>query len=330
VASIRWLAEKRRWAGALAFAVVVLAALQSVAGQESTPATNGEDPRISVDVNLVVLHATVSDPHGHPIAGLQQRDFEVYEDGDPQTIRLFANEDVPVNAGLVVDHSGSMRRKLAEVSAAARTFAELSNPDDRMFVVNFNEHVSLGLPKGTSFTGSSAELELAIARAPATGKTALYDGIAEALDKLPAGGLDKKVLIIISDGGDNASTHTLAQVLKLAEQSSAIIYTIGVYDDDDPDRNPKVLRTLANATGGIPFVSGDIRELAALCTRIAHDIRSQYTIGYAPNQPGQPGDFRTIRVAAKSARHGKLSVRARAGYLVASGPAPAALLARLP
>jgi Ca-activated chloride channel family protein len=322
----RPLPARKLWAlGAVACPLLALLALQGEAAQQGAPGNDSQDSRISVDVNLVVVHATVSDRQGHPISGLEQRDFEVYEDGVPQPIRVFAHEDVPVTAGLVVDHSGSMRRKLAEVSAAARTFVELSNPDDRMFVVNFNEHVFLGLPKDAPFTASAAELELAISRAPATGKTALYDGIAKALDQMTAAPLDKKVLIVISDGGDNASQHTLAQVLKLAEQSSAIIYAVGIYDNDDPDRNPKVLRSLASATGGIAFFSDDMGELSAFCTRIAHDIRAQYTIGYAPSKPAQPGDYRAIRVVAKSAHHGKLSVRARTGYLVAGAPRPAAI-----
>jgi len=200
------------------------------------------------------------------------------------------------------------------VNAASKTTkADLSKPEDQMFVVNFNERVSFGLPKQTAFTESPTDLELAISQIPATGQTALYDGITEALNHLNTGGQDKKVLIVISDGSDNASKHTLAQVLKLATQSSAIIYTIGIYDDDAPDRNPKVLRTLANATGGISFFSGDAREPTAATARGAHDIRSQYTIGYVPSKPAQPGDYRTVRVVAKSAHQGKLTVRIRCG-----------------
>jgi Ca-activated chloride channel family protein len=168
-------------------------------------------------------------------------------------------------------------------------------------------------------------LERAISEAPATGMTALYDGIAGALDPLRAGTPERKVLIVISDGGDNASKHKLAQVLRLAEQSSAIIYTVGIYDDDDPDRNPRVLRALANATGGISFVSVDTPKLAAFCTRVAHDIRSQYTVGYVPAKPAQPGGYRAIRVSVKPAHHAKLSVRVRTGYRIAGGPGPAGM-----
>jgi VWFA-related protein len=152
------------------------------------------------------------------------------------------------------------------------------------------------------------------------GRTALYDGIVDALDHLKAAALDRKVLITISDGGDNASRYKLADVLKLAEQSSATIYTIGIYDDDDPDRNPRVLRSLAHATGGLSFISADTGELATFCTRIAHDIRNQYTLGYVPSKPARPGEYRAVRVVAKSPRLGKLTVRARAGYRIATLP----------
>lgn len=320
MARTRRLAGKRCWWGLLAFPVLVAGVLERGDGQE-TAVVNEQDARISVDVNLVVLHATVSDRRGQPVSGLQQQDFAVYEDDVPQSIRVFAHEDVPVAAGLVVDHSGSMGSKLAEVSKAARTFVELSNPDDRMFVINFNEHVFLGLPAGTRFTGDPVELERAISQATATGRTALYDGIVEALEQLRTAPLDRKVLVVISDGGDNASKHTLAQVLKLAGQSSVTIYTVGIYEEDDPDRNPKVLRSLARATGGISFISEDVGKVTDFCTHIAHDIRSQYTIGYLPSEAARPGDYRTVRVAIKSGRFGKLNVRTREGYFV-SGESP--------
>src|ERR1700690_1331851 len=161
--------------------------------------------RISVDVDLVVLHATVTDRQGGFVSDLNEQAFEVYENGVPQPIRLFESEDCPVTVGLVVDHSSTMGPKIGEVSIAARTFARASNPQDEMFVVNFNEKVSLGLPAKLRFTNSVAQLQMAIGNANAGGQTALYDGIAKALEELEAGSRDKKVLIVISDGGDNRS-----------------------------------------------------------------------------------------------------------------------------
>jgi len=300
-------------------AVILLAlsaiTLQVAAGQQALAPATDQSPRISVDVDLVVLHATVSDSHDHLVTDLQEQNFEVYEDGIRQQISLFRHEDVPVAVGLVVDHSASMRRKLPDVSAAARTFVHSSNPQDQMFVINFNENVSLGLPGTVRFSNSGTELERAILNAPAGGKTALYDAVVEALGRVKQSPLNKKVLIVISDGGDNASAHTLAQVTNLAEQSSAIIYTMGIFDEEDADRNPRVLRRLARATGGKAFFPGRTSEVVDICERIAHDIRHQYTIGYAPTNPTRNGGYRSVRVAAQASGHGKLMVRTRTGYL---------------
>jgi VWFA-related protein len=274
-----------------------------------------------VDVALVVLHATVSDRQGGFVSDLGERDFEVYEDGVPQSIRLFSNEDVPVTVGLVVDHSTSMGPKLAEVTAAARAFVRSSNRDDEMFVVNFNERVSLGLPGAIRFTDSTAELGDAIAAAPTGGQTALYDAIAKGLDELQAGSRDKKVLIAVSDGGDNVSAHSLAEVMKLAGQSSAVIYTVGIFEEEDPDRNPGVLKHLAQATGGEAFFPGRIGEVLAICERIARDIRHQYTIGYVPINLAHDGAYHAIRVLARAQGH-KLSVRTRTGYMASGEPQP--------
>ncbi|MFN0172718.1 MAG: VWA domain-containing protein [Bryobacteraceae bacterium] len=301
----------------IALPVIVLIALGGGTETQVPPPLDAQDLesyRISVDVSLVVLHATVSDRQGGFASNLREQDFKVQEDGLPQQIRLFKYEDTPVTVGLVVDHSGSMRPKLDEVIAAARTFAQSSNPKDQMFVVNFNEHVTLGLPDSVQFTDSSAELERAIGRTLATGKTALYDAIARALERVRAGSRDKRVLIIISDGDDTASVHSRAQIVNLVKQSSATIYTVGLFDHDDPDANPGVLNQLAKVTGGEAFFPERLSEVEAICARIAHDIRHQYTIGYIPKNPTRDGGYRAIRVVARAADHGKLVVRTRTGY----------------
>jgi Ca-activated chloride channel homolog len=294
------------------------------AGSQISPANKDQAPeshRLSVDVNLVVLHATVRDRQGRFVTDLRQQDFEVYEDGTPQHIRLFQQEDIPVTIGLVVDHSGSMRPKLREVTTAARSFVQFSNPGDEMFVVNFNEAVSMGLPDAIRFSNDSAALGGAIWGASAFGETALYDAMVRALARLQEGRRDKKVLLVISDGGDNASAHSLAQVTGIAESSSAIIYTIGLFDEGDLDRNPGVLHHLARATGGEAFFPVQLNEVVAVCERIAREIRNQYTIGYVPDAAPRSGTYRTIRVVARATGRGRLSVRTRAGY-IAGGEAP--------
>jgi Ca-activated chloride channel family protein len=300
---------KRAMVRALVFLSLLLTPLAGPAEQQ--------EPRpyqVSVNVDLVVLNATVRDQKGRLASELREQDFEIYEDGVRQSIRLFRNEDTPVTVGLVIDHSGSMRQKLGSVIAAARTFVQSSSPDDQMFVVNFNENVTLGLPPAMPFTNRPAELARAISDTPATGRTALYDAVLKARERVARGSRDKKVLIVISDGGDNASTHTLDDILQAGARSNIQVYTIGIFDPDDPDRNPGVLKRLAQATGGEAFIPEDLSQVVAVCERIARDIRSQYTLGYLSSSVAQTGVYHTIKVVARGTGKSKLSVRTRSGY----------------
>jgi VWFA-related protein len=300
---------------------LALLSLIAYAGYQ-VPPPGQSSYRITVDVALVVLQATVTDRRGSVVTNLEAQDFEVFENGVSQHIQLFKNEDIPVAVGLIVDHSSSMTPKIAEVTAAARTFVRSSNREDEMFVVNFNEIASLGLPATVRFTDSTAELEHAIANRPTTGMTALYDAIALGLAQIQTASQDKKVLMVVTDGGDNASRQNLDQVMKLAGQSSAVIYTVGLFDEEDPDRNPGVLKRLAQATGGETFIPEKLSEVPAICERIARDIRHQYTIGYVPNHPAHDGSYRAIRVVAHTKGQGKLSVRTRTGYIAGSKAGP--------
>lgn len=302
----------------LALPLLLLPVSLRQAPPQTPPAREEQAPRLyqlSVHVDLVQLYATVRDRDHRFAAGLTGEDFEVREDGVRQQVRLFRHEDIPVTVGLVVDHSGSMRGKLTAVIAAARTFALSGRPEDRLFVVNFNEKAALGLPPGIGLTNSPEELEAAIRRTPASGQTALYDAAVVALEQLPAGGPEKKVLIMISDGGDNVSTRTLADVLEMAGRSSALIYTIGLFSPDDPDRNPGVLRRLARETGGEAFIPGKFTEVVSICEGIASEIRNQYSLGYVSHSLKGPGIYRKIRVTASAPGRGKLQVRAREGYI---------------
>ncbi len=291
--------------------IVATAAMSSAAAQDST---SGAPVRFSANVDLVTLPITVRDTKGRPVTDLLQQDFEVYENGARQSIHMFRHEDIPVTVGLAIDHSGSMRPKMGEVIAAARTFVKSSNPEDEMFVVTFNERVYPGFADAVHFTNRFDQLESVIRRAPLGGQTALYDAIFEGLEQVGLGSREKKALIVISDGGDNASAHTLAEVLKLAGQSTAVIYAIGIFDSDDPDRNPDILRRLAHATGGEAYFPALPDGIIATCEGIARDIRSQYLIGYVPSPAAQQAGYRTIRVTAHAVAKGKLSVRTRAGY----------------
>ena len=318
-------AGERGAAKVIAVPVLLLIFLAGYVGHQAPPATHDDDSgsfQFAVDVPLVVLHVTVSDRQGGFVSDLGEQNFVVYEDGRPQPIRVFRNEDVSVTAGLIVDHSTTMRPRIAEVAAAARTFVQSSNPEDEMFVVNFNEKVRLGLPGTLRFTDNPAKLENAITGAILGGQTALYDAIAKGLEELQAGSRDKKVLIVVSDGGDNTSSCSLAEVMSLAQKSSAIIYTIGIFDPEDPDGNPGVLKRLAQATGGEAFFPGQISEVVAICEHIARDIRHQYTLGYVPSNPALDGSYRAVRVVAGSTGRDRLSVRTRAGYIAGGEPQP--------
>ena len=276
---------------------------------------------ISIDVNLVVLHASVHDRQGHDVVNLRQQDFTLYEDGVRQTIRMFRREDAPVTVGLVVDHSSSMGPKLDDVSVAAKLFAQSSNPKDEMFVVNFNEKIFYGLGGPQRFTDQPAALEDAIARAPTAGQTALYDAIAAGLERLQTGHWEKKVLVVISDGGDNASTNKLPAILAMAERSNAVIYTVGIFDENDPDANPGVLRKLAETTGGDAFLPKTTGEIPGISRHIAEDIRNQYMIGYVSANVKPDGSRRSIRLVAEAAGSGgRLRVRTRKTYIAQGGP----------
>lgn len=298
-------------------ALFVLIVLPSLAWPQETspsPSRQGDEYTIRVDANSVVLHATVQNRKGTLVAGLGKDNFQVYEDGVLQQINYFSHEDIPVTVGLVVDNSGSMNPKRQEVIAAALAFARSSNPQDQMFVVVFNEKVSFGLPANTPFTDNVDQLEIALSRIAATGMTALYDAMAAALERLQEGNRDKKVLIVVSDGGDNASKHNLAQIKAIAGQSDAIIYTIDISVAEDPERNPGALRRLAKNSGGEAFRPESMRDVLPICERIARDIRNQYTLAYAPTNSMQDGTYRVIQVKARAPGRGRVIVRTRTGY----------------
>jgi len=271
--------------------------------------------QFSSTARMVVLHATVVDRKGGFASGLKESDFSVSEDGVAQPIRLFEVEDAPVTVGLLVDNSGSMRRKRSDVSAAALVFMHKSNPADELFVINFNDRVVFGLPETKLFSANFQQLLLALSNATTGGKTSLNDAVLTGLEHLRKGSLNKKVLIVISDGGDNASKHTLKEVVAAAEKSDVTIYAVGLFDEDDTDRNPKVLNLLAKVTGGQAFYPPETPGVIAICERIAADIRHQYTIGYKPEHQEMDGKFRAIHVWVKAAGGTRYTVRTRSGYL---------------
>ena len=279
---------------------------------------------ISVKAELVVVPVRVTDAHGDFISGLRLHNFRVYEDGRMQEVTLFQQEDTPVTVGLVVDHSRSMGSKLPEVSAAISAFAKSSNPQDEMFVVDFNDSVSLELPGGKPFTNDAKELAEAISAVSARGQTALYDAMVGGLDHLQLGHWDKKALIIVSDGGDTASQHTYSDVLALARRSQAVIYSIGLVNASSADANPGVLRRLCKDTGGIAFFPEARESVANISAQIARDLREQYTLGFVPDKGNTNKSFRKIQVRVSVPGRGRIRVRTRPGYFGAEEKRPPA------
>ena len=290
--------------------------------EATTLAEQGQSYKFSVRVGLVVLPVTVLDRRGDSVPGLEQQNFQVFENGVPQQIILFDHRDIPVTLGLIIDNSTSMAPKLPEVVLSALQLARASNPDDQIFVVHFNENVGFGLRPELSFARNLGDLVDAVSEARAQGKTALYDAITAGLVHLKQSRLKKKVLVVISDGGDNASTVTLPQTLRKAQSSEALIYTVGIFDEYDKDQNPKVLKQLARATGGASFFPKELRQLPDITRRIAHDVRTQYTIGYISTNPAADGTYRSIRVGVTADKRHGLIVRTRSGYVAGEESAP--------
>ena len=265
---------------------------------------------------LVLLDVSVKGRDGGFVSGLTQDNFRVYENGKLQQITQFANADIPVTVGILVDESGSMRPKRAEVIAAAVEFIKASNPQDEVFVINFNEKARHGLPDTVLFSDNIDQLRAALWQGVPEGRTALYDAIEMALHQTDMGRRDKKTLLVISDGGDNVSVHKLPDVMHDVLESLVTIYTIGIYDENDPEANPGVLKQLAQVSGGGSYFPKTLEEVVPICRQIAKDVRTRYTIGYIPElNNGKPE--RQIKVVATSPAGQKLNVRTRTKYLFA-------------
>ncbi len=265
------------------------------------------------DVDEVMLHATVVDDKQHIVTTLDRTAFTVFEDGKPQQIVSFHHVDIPVAMGIVIDNSGSMREKRNKVNQAALNLVRSSNPQDEVFVVNFNDEQYLD----QDFTNNLLKLKEALEKIDARGGTALYDAVVASADHLKQNGrLEKKVLFVVTDGEDNASSESLEQAVKqLQQENGPSVYGIGILGDEEhPKRAKRALEIIAQRTGGIAFFPKTLDEVDAISRTIASDIRNQYAIGYKPTTPKGAGGFRQIRVEAKAKGHSKMMVRTKSGY----------------
>jgi Ca-activated chloride channel homolog len=279
---------------------------------DSKPAEAESDYVLRSEVRLVLLDVSVKDSKGGFVSGLSKENFTVIENGRPQQITVFANDDVPVTLGILVDESRSMTPKRSDVLSAGEIFIQENNPQDEIFILHFNDWVRRGLPPSTLFSDDIQQLRAALHQGVPEGKTALNDAVVAGLEQLELGRKDKKTLVVITDGGDNASKHTRHEMLDMVERSVATIYTIGLFHPEDPDRDPAILRKLARISGGEAFLPADLSEMTPTCRRIAKDIRTRYTIGYVP--PAGNGSLRHIDVRGSAPGHGNLLIRTRTSY----------------
>jgi Ca-activated chloride channel family protein len=304
-----------------ALLLVCVAGFAQIPATPSVPppppgASGGQDSKIRVDVNLVVLHTTVQDDRGRFADGLKQENFRVLEDKVEQKLSVFKREDIPVSMGLVIDNSGSMRDKRPRVNQAAITLVEASNPQDEAFVVNFNDDFYLDLDK--DFTNSVPELKEALERIDSRGSTALYDAIIGSLDHVKKGSKDKKVLLVVTDGEDNTSHSSLEKTIREIQKTDTVIYTIGLLSEEskkNAKRAKRALEQIAQASGGISYFPENVEDVHNICEQVAHDIRNQYTLAYYPTNSKRDGTFRSVQVEVIPPRgRGKLVARTRNGY----------------
>lgn len=287
---------------------------QTVSPQQTSPAQADDSGGFvfKKEVEEVVLHATVVDDQNHLIAGLARNQFEVYEDGKLQQLTSFHTEHVPVALGILIDNSGSMLPKRAKVSEAALRLVDASQQEDRVFVVNFGEDAFLD----QDYTQDVGKLRAALQRVETQGSTALYDAIVAAVNHLnQTSPLQKKVLLVVTDGRDNASQTTFQEVLhKLQSKNGPVLYTIALEQNEQRDDDSRQsLRTLSEQTGGAAFFPSSLDEVQSIASAIAQDIRSQYVIGYRSSNPHTPGAYHSIRVQALNSST-PLRVETRAGY----------------
>jgi Ca-activated chloride channel family protein len=270
-------------------------------------------------VEEVLLHATVVDEKQHIVTSLDKGDFSVYEDGHPQIITSFRHEDIPVAMGIVVDNSGSMREKRQKVNAAALNLVRASNPDDEVFIVNFNDEYYLD----QDFTANINKLKAGLEKIEARGGTALYDAVVASADHLKKEAkLEKKVIFVVTDGDDNESAETLEQaVRRLQGDGGPTVYAIGILEKEEhPKHAKRALQIMSERTGGLAFFPQTLDEVDAISRTVAHDIRTQYTIGYKPTTPKTQGGYRQVKVDARAHNYGKLTVRTKSGYYAGSEP----------
>jgi Ca-activated chloride channel homolog len=285
----------------------------TIAGQQSPPKqADPPDAIFSTDTRLKVLHATVFDKAGKFVTNLPQSAFQVFEDGKLQAIKVFKREDIPVSMGIIVDNSGSMRDKRQKVEAAALALVQESNHDDEVFIVNFNDEAYLD----TDFTSDIKQMQQGLTKIDSRGGTAMRDAIRMSIDHLKdKGKRDKRVLLVVTDGNDNASQVSLETTVRAAQDAETIVFAIGLLSDEErreASKAKRALMTLTEATGGQAFFPTNVTEVDKIAHQVARDLRNQYTLAYSPSNSALDGTYRQVKVIATGPNHPV--VRTQTGY----------------
>lgn len=276
---------------------------------------SGQNATFTSESQVVVLHVAVRDGKGY-VSGLEQKAFHVFENKQPQPVTFFSNQDAPVTVGLLIDSSGSMGGNRDRVIAAAVAFAQTSNPEDDIFALAFNENVKAALPDDAPFTRDIPTLRSALYQViSARGQSAVYNAVDAGLAYLERGKYERKVLVLVSDGGDNASAMPRAQILAKAQASNAVIYTVGVIDPLESEADPGFLRQLSDASGGQSFEPQSVAQVGKVLQQVAHDIRDMYTVGYVPSAATHQEELRRVSVEVTLPGGHKATVRTRRAYL---------------
>lgn len=295
--------------------VLVLAAA-SLPLLRPAPLRGQETPVFSAHSELVVLHVTVRDRKNAYVGDLSQDAFAVVEDGQAQSVKLFSDTDTPVTVGLLVDGSASMFGNRSLAVAGAAEFVNASGKDDELFALAFNEIVTPALPPHMPFTRDSEVLREGLERTIiARGRTALYDAISAGVDYLARGSRERKALVVLSDGGDNASRTSRERAVRKALESNAVVYTIALIEPGMRGTNPRLLEELSESTGGRSFRPSRAKDLPGILRDIALEIRNTYTIGYTSTNTARDGSFRRVRVVVTAPPGRPVVVRSRTGYV---------------
>ncbi len=281
-------------------------------GKPPANSSSGDDVNFRTDTRLVVLPISVADRNGKLVTDLKQSSFKVFENGIEQPIKIFKREDVPISLGIIIDNSGSMKEKRQKVEIASLDMVKASNPQDEVFIVNFNDEPWLDVP----MTSDIKAMQDGIARIDSRGGTAMRDAISGGIDYLKKQGKrQKKVLLVITDGNDNASTINLERLVSRSQQDEILIFSIGLLNEEERHEAKiakRALDTLARETGGLAFYPKGVADVDQIALQVAHEIRNQYTLAYSPTSPQMDGSFRQIKVTVNGPGHAL--VRTRTGY----------------